>query len=139
MVLIEGELRDHLYNLAAHNVGRPERATWNRGTCLKWAVFDDYDVEQVLSRRRHAVFGPLERCSMFPDFDMVACPQFQRALFEDRQPASRDLLLERLNGMITEQSKRFMGRVNSGVMLIRKPLLSPSFREELLKSMRDSA
>ena len=58
VVLIEGELRDHLYNLAAHNVGRPERATWNRGTCLKWAVFDDYDVEQVLlPRRRHAVFG----------------------------------------------------------------------------------
>jgi lipopolysaccharide biosynthesis glycosyltransferase len=136
VILIEGALRDQLYHLAEHHVGRPERASWNRGTCLKWAVFDDFDVDQVLFLDVDMLcLEPIEPLlSMRPDADVVACPQFQRAALEEEgQPAPREVLLERLDGMITERSKRYMGRLNSGVMLIRKPLLSPAFRDELLE------
>jgi lipopolysaccharide biosynthesis glycosyltransferase len=139
-VLIEGELRDELYDLAEHHIGRPERADWNRGTCLKWAIFDDYPVEQVLFLDVDMLcLGPIEDLLvMSPRADLIACPQFQRSmLFDDaKQPASMSLGVQRLNGMVDETQRRFMGRLNSGVLLARKPLLSGEFREVLLESAR---
>jgi lipopolysaccharide biosynthesis glycosyltransferase len=139
IIPVDGELKDDLYFIAEHHVGRPERADWNRGTCLKWAVFAECDVDQLLFLDvdmlcLDAIDGLLD---LHPDVHLVGAPQFPKSLrYDGKEAAEARLVLERLNGMISEQAKPFRGRLNSGVMLVRKPLLSAGFRERLLTYAR---
>jgi lipopolysaccharide biosynthesis glycosyltransferase len=133
---IDGSLRDELYEVAADHIQRPERLDWNRGTCLKWAVFDDCDVEQILFLDADMLcLAPLEPLlETALGFDLVGAPQFQRhsLLFDDGEAASISFTEERIAAMLDGTAHNLMGRLNSGVMLVRKPLLSRRFRDDLV-------
>ena len=132
---VEGTLRDDLYDVAQNHIQRNERAQWNRGTCLKWAVFADSDVEQVLFLDVDMLclqkFDPF--LSLHLQADLVGCAQFRRAMVQGIEPADEAAVIrERLFGLIDETAKKYMGRLNSGVMLVRKRLLSDDFRQQLI-------
>lgn len=133
--LIDGRLKDQLYTLARENIGRPDRHQWNKGTCLKWAVFRDcaYDNALFLDVDMLCLGDLRPLLERAPDADLVASPQFQRTMVAGADgPASPQEVAQRLRGMLDESAKPYMGRLNSGVMHVRKKLLSDAFRNELL-------
>jgi lipopolysaccharide biosynthesis glycosyltransferase len=139
-ILIEGQIKDTLYDLAENHVRRSERASWNRGTFLKWAVFRDYPEHQVLFLDVDMVcLQPIEPLlSMEPNADLIGCPQFQRSVKYDingkKQPSP--VIAANLRGMLDGTARKLMYRLNSGVMLARKPLLNDSFRDQLVAFAR---
>ncbi len=139
-ILIDGDLRDQLYELAQNNVRRTERTKWNRGTFLKWAVFRPANEDQVLFLDVDMVclaeIEPL--LTLRPDADMVGCAQFQKRMMVDdnERPVSSQVLADRIQGMFDDRSRMYMGRLNSGVMLIRTKLLSDDFRNEIMAFAR---
>ena len=136
--LIEGRELSELVDVAENHIKRPERAKWNRGTCLKWAVFDEADVDQVLFLDVDMlVLRSLEGfLRLYPDADLVCCPQFQRSMMPaPDNPQARTLALEHLRQMIA-RGGAITRRINSGVMLVRKRLLSREFRSRLIDFAR---
>lgn len=138
-VPIEGRLLEDLTNLAEHRVRRPERADWNRGTFLKWAIFQPADVEQLLFLDVDMLcLSPLEPLLVRePGTPLVGCPQFSRSLVsQDGVPLPPGVASEQLARMLAGTIPERMGRLNSGVMLVRKPLLDDTLREELFSHAR---
>lgn len=132
--LVEGRDLDELVEIAERHVRRSERAAWNRGTCLKWSIFDDAAVDQVLFLDVDMIcLRPLEGfLSLHPEADIVCCPQFQRTMMPEGD--GPNVRLERRSRLVEllEGRGRLAGRINSGVMLVRKKLLDRRFRNELL-------
>jgi lipopolysaccharide biosynthesis glycosyltransferase len=138
-VLIEGPLLEELSHLAEHSVRRPERADWNRGTFLKWAIFQPADVEQILFLDVDMLcLAPLEPLLMRePGTPLVGCPQFPRSLVsQDDVPLPQAVASDRLERMLAGTIPEKMGRLNSGVMLVRRPLLDDALRHELIAHAR---
>jgi lipopolysaccharide biosynthesis glycosyltransferase len=136
--LIEGADLAELEDVAENHVERPERAKWNRGTCLKWSIFDEAPVDQLLFLDVDMLcLRPLEGLlSLYPGSAIVCCPQFQRVMAPSGQGRRSQLETKsRLLELIFRRSP-YMGRVNSGLMLVRKPLLSRAFRETLVAFAR---
>ncbi|MCF3642423.1 hypothetical protein LXM94_20850 [Rhizobium sp. TRM95111] len=135
--LLDGDLLATLQRAARDTVRRPERATWNRGTFLKWAVFEPQPTRQLLFLDVDMLCrAPLEPLiAEAPDAAFVSAPQVQTILFEDetggtRPPADVAARLQRLlDGDLWGPHAH---RVNSGVMLVRAPLLRTEFRDALL-------
>jgi lipopolysaccharide biosynthesis glycosyltransferase len=127
--LIEPDLVEKLGRAAQETVKRPERATWNLGTFLKWAVFEEQETAQVLFLDVDMIFRariePL--LTEKPDHLFLCAPQFQRSIGALPHPAKGIQRL--LDGNMWGSHVR---RINSGVMLIRGALLSASFRDDLL-------
>lgn len=133
-ILIEGEDLRELEEVAEHHIQRAERAKWNKGTCLKWAVFDDAPVDQILFLDVDMlVLRPLEGLlSLYSKAAVICCPQFQRPNLvghDERLPKSE--LARRLELLIDRQSPH-AGRINSGLMLVRKPLLNRQARAAII-------
>ncbi len=131
---LTGPLAEELERLAAERVRRPERGAWNRGTFLKWAVFQPVDVDQVLFLDADmialAVLEPL--LGRAPSASLVGAPQFPRSLARDgSEPIAPDVLANRLVALMTGAAPQ-PTRLNSGVMLVRKPLLDDAFRRDLI-------
>ncbi|RXF67024.1 glycosyltransferase [Hansschlegelia zhihuaiae] len=132
--VIEGADLAELEDVSENHIERPERAKWNRGTCLKWSIFDEAPVDQLLFLDVDMLcLRPLEGLlSLHPKAAIVSCPQFQRTMVSSGEGRSRQLdTKKRLLELINRRSA-YMGRINSGLMLVRKPLLSRSFRKTLL-------
>lgn len=139
--LIEGDLREKLYALARDNVKRPERSGWNRGTFLKWAVFEEQGTEQLLFLDVDMLcLKPLE-----PLLDTQAgetflcCPQFQASIRKDDDRIRRSseifsTLEEMLEGRYRGAHKQ---RVNSGMMLLRGRFISSDFGKEIISFARE--
>lgn len=137
-ILIQGEDLRELEEVAEHHIRRAERAKWNRGTCLKWAVFDDAPVDQILFLDVDMlVLRPLEGfLSLHPRAAIVCCEQFQRQkLAGEDVRLPRDEVVRGLEQLIDRESPHG-GRINSGVMLVRKPLLSRQARAAIIAFAR---
>ncbi len=131
---LAGPLAEELGHLAAERVRRPERGDWNRGTFLKWAVFQPVDVDQVLFLDADmialAALEPL--LGRAPSAHLVGAPQFPRSLARDESgPVPAAVLGERLAALVTGAAPQ-PTRLNSGVMLVRRPLLDHDFRRDLV-------
>ncbi len=132
--LISGALAETLEHLARERVRRPERATWNRGTFLKWAVFQPAGVDQVLFLDADMIaLGAIEPLlTRAPDAHLVGGPQFPRSLArDDTGPVPSAILAERLEGLVRGTAP-LPTRLNSGVMVLRRPLLEDDVRRALV-------
>jgi hypothetical protein len=134
--LIEGSRRDILYGLARDTVERPARAGWNKGTFLKWAVFEPTDLQAMLFLDVDMLcLGPLEEFLTIEGGDLLGSPQFQPTLLKGPAgPRPMGAVLANLDKMLSGAFKATtIGTVNlnSGVMLVRKPLLSEEFFSEI--------
>ena len=132
--LVTGGFAEELERLAVERVRRPERADWNRGTFLKWAVFQPAGVDQVLFLDADMIaLGPVEPLLVrAPDAQLVGGPQFPRSLArDDTGPVPAAILADRLEGLVTGTAP-LPGRLNSGVMVVRRPLLEDDVRRALV-------
>jgi lipopolysaccharide biosynthesis glycosyltransferase len=126
-VLISGTKKEIIYSLAKNNVKRPEKLDWNRGTFLKWSVFEpqltnrllflDVDV-LVLDQLDHLL-------NMYPGKPLVTSPQFQQSLKEGSVSGN---LHNMLNGQF---DSKHIKRINSGMMLVNSDFLSNDFFSEI--------
>jgi hypothetical protein len=131
---LTGPLAEELERLAAERVRRPERGDWNRGTFLKWAVFQPAEVDQVLFLDADMIaLAALEPLLVrAPSAHLVGAPQFSRSLVRDESgPVPAAVLAERLAALVTGGAPQ-PTRLNSGVMLVRRPLLDHDFRRDLV-------
>lgn len=131
---LAGPLAEELERLAAERVRRPERGDWNRGTFLKWAVFQPVEVDQVLFLDADMIaLAALEPLLVrAPSAHLVGAPQFPRSLARDESgPVPAAVLAERLAALVTGGAPQ-PTRLNSGVMLVRRPLLDHDFRRDLV-------
>ena len=138
-VLLPDPLQRKLQRLARTQVKRPERADWNRGTFLKWAVFEQADVDQVLflDVDMLCLRDPAGLISLPEGVDIAACPQFQPKMLAGTEgPVSRDEAYARLTLFCDGKSPQFSQRLNSGVMLIGKRLLSENARRQMIKDAK---
>lgn len=132
--LLAGGFAEDLGRLAVERVRRPERGDWNRGTFLKWAVFQPAGVDQVLFLDADMIaLGAIEPLLVrAPEAHVVGGPQFPRSLARDEAgPVPADILAARLEGLTTG-SAPLPRRLNSGVMLLRRPVLDDDFRRALV-------
>lgn len=132
--LIEGKVRERLHFLARNTISRKGRTDWDRGTFLKWSSFRPCGTEQALFLDVDMLcLKPLEGfVGRASEADLVACPQFQTSLRQDAEgnqlPGRK--LRARLHKMLAGQfDKVHRSRINSGVMLLKKPVLSNEFFE----------
>lgn len=127
LTVLSGNKKNKLYTLAKYNVKRPERANWNRGTFLKWSIFEKQDTDKLLFLDVDMlVLGSLDGLlSAFPDKPLVTCPQFQKSI---RSKNTDEQLLNMLNGDFDNSHKN---RINSGMMLVGKELLNDEFFDEI--------
>ncbi|WP_111640775.1 glycosyltransferase [Marinimicrobium alkaliphilum] len=130
-VLLDGRRRDVIYDLAKNNVKRQERAAWNKGTFLKWSVFEEQDTDLLLfldvDMLALSKLEPLVKLGS--GSSMVACPQFQNYLRKDRTEMEVDTNLSAM--LDGEFDERHGWRINSGMMLIGKEFLSGNFFNEV--------
>lgn len=126
-VLLKGSKKDTIYSLARDNVKRPEKSDWNRGTFLKWCVFEPQVTRRLLFLDVDMlVLGSLEGLlNSSKDTPLVTCPQFQQSL---KEGDVQNQLLDMLRGDFDAKHKR---RINSGVMLINEALLTDAFFDEI--------
>ncbi|MBP6735911.1 MAG: hypothetical protein KA139_00635 [Rhodobacteraceae bacterium] len=133
VVLLEEPRKKLLYALARENVQRgKERAQWNRGTFLKWAVFEEHATEAVLFLDVDMIF--LDKFDTvlldLSDRSFICCRQYHG---EHRQSAdgtrlTPDQSAQVVTSMIRCKLEGFHPRsINSGMMLLRRPLLSDDF------------
>ncbi|AYA63000.1 glycosyltransferase [Alteromonas sp. RKMC-009] len=121
--LLDGKRKETLYSLAKENVKRPERADWNRGTFLKWSVFEKQetskllflDVDMIVHNPMQALFDA------FPNKPLVTSPQFQQSL---REGDTDSQLLKMYDGQF---DGKHIKRINSGMMLVSGDFLCDAF------------
>lgn len=136
VTVLTGSKKETLHGLAQHSIRRSEREAWNKGTFLKWMVFEEQqnpttvflDVDMIFLRRFDA------RLLEDSTADFNACPQFMYRLLKDKQ--GEHLPLEKKwriieKALAADYSGRLSRRINSGVMVLREPLLSEEFFEEI--------
>lgn len=126
-VLLSGKRKEVIYSLAKNNVKRQERADWNRGTFLKWCVFEPQDTNRLLFLDVDMlVLRPLDALlDLFPSTSLVTAPQFQQSLREGDIDAN---LMRMLTGGFERKHQR---RINSGMMLVNSDFLSNEFFNEI--------
>lgn len=129
VVVINDRKKEVLYDLAKNNVRRPERAEWNRGTFLKWAVFEKQETENLLflDADMLALRNFNELSKIREDRSLITIPQFQEELKEGDSLGKLQCLIE------GNYDGRHRKRINSGVMFIRENLLSDEFFDDVTK------
>lgn len=135
-VLLAGHKKEILYRLAEKNVKRTSRHHWNRGTFLKWMIFEEHstdallflDVDMICLENLHDLLVCCE------NRDFVCANQFKPSLRFDANgerldPAKQS---ENLHASLTGNVPPDMRtRVNSGMMLVRKSMLNDGFFKEI--------
>jgi len=138
IIIIPEQKKELLYKLARDHVKRPERADWNRGTFLKWMIFEKQETSSAIFLDVDMIF-----LNKF-DNDIIlnaktafnAVPQFRPALVagEDGQKFSVENIYKNFNTIIEGgYSGRMTKNVNSGVMVIKDDMLSDGFFAEITK------
>lgn len=135
--LIDGEEKTTLYDMARDTVKRPERGDWNRGTFLKWAVFEPQQTEQLLFLDVDMiVLAPLEGLlEMNRDAHILCAPQFQKGIHQDgdRVRSKAEIAQNITQLMSGDLWGAHKSRINSGMMLLRGPLITRKFRKEVFE------
>ncbi len=135
LCLMSGEKKNLIYDLARNNVKRSERSKWNKGTFLKWSVFEPQETDRLLFLDVDMLcIGKLEPLlDLKLEAPFVCCPQFQKTIKENENgPFGSDVIAKSLRDMLDgEFQGRHTWRINSGMMLIGKPLLSHDFFQDL--------
>jgi lipopolysaccharide biosynthesis glycosyltransferase len=135
--LLSGEKRALLYRLAKDHVKREERSSWNRGTFLKWAVFEKHETPRVVFFDVDMIFlkkidFQIVNCSTAP---FNAVPQFQNMLYKNTTSNAflpSEEVFDNLNNAIMGKFKgRMLHRINSGLMYLQGDMLSNSFFETI--------
>jgi lipopolysaccharide biosynthesis glycosyltransferase len=127
-VLVSGTRRDILYDLARHHVKRQgDRRDWNRGTFLKWAIFEPQPTPNLLFLDVDMiVLHPLEGVSSLgAGASLLTAPQFQPSLWDAGPEEAHDTLRALVAG--TAFPGKHAWRINSGMMLVRKEFLDNAF------------
>lgn len=135
-VPISGARRARLHGLARTSVRERGRAAWNRGTFLKWAVFERHETGRVVFFDCDMLF--LRRF----DSQLVAaatapfscCPQFRAAITQDAEGAwlPEPARLRHLEDVLAGRfAGKFRTNVNSGMMVLGPELLSADFFDEI--------
>lgn len=141
IIYIDQDLRERLYEMARDNVKRPERGHWNRGTFLKWAVFDEQETEQLLFLDVDMLCTKPIESLLNADYDgsFICAPQFQRNINrqKDGTPVASDIIAAKLRSLIRcDFDEMHKWRINSGMMLLRGRFISRSFRDEIFSFAR---
>lgn len=105
-------------------------------TFLKWLIFDDYDLTQLVFIDADIVC--LNRADGLlateSDAGLVGCPRFMETLFSEeggkRLPERQ--IFSNLRNMVRGNFDDKHIRLNSGVLMLRNNVLSSKFREDLL-------
>lgn len=132
---LDSALVKRLEDTAARAYKRPGKEAWNRATFFKWSVFRDWGVDEAL----------FLDCDMLPindpsdifslsRADLVGAPQFQSELYknkDDKRLPLREITRRTMNFVRLEPGSKIS--LNSGVMLMRRPVLSERFRDELIR------
>jgi lipopolysaccharide biosynthesis glycosyltransferase len=105
-------------------------------TFLKWLIFDDYDLQQLVFIDADIVClnkadGILDTP---PGAGLIGCPRFMESLFSDESGSrlSERQIYGNLKNMARGEFDEKHVRLNSGVLLLRDNVLSSHFREDLL-------
>lgn len=136
--LLREDERAVLHDVARDSVMRRSRFDWNRGTCLKWRVFEEHDTPQALFMDVDMIcVRPIEELlDAAPESRILCVPQFRDDLRfdEGKRLKPADQILEGLDHMLAGRYHgRLVHRLNSGMMLVRGDLLSEDFFEELTR------
>lgn len=128
--LIPKSRQEIIYDLAKNNVQRPERGNWNKGTFLKWSVFEKQETDQLLFLDVDMIcLQKLEGLfSIMPDKNLLTSPQFQLYLKKEKKDQAPKILENLSDGKF---DKAHAWRINSGLMLIRRNFLSNDFFNEI--------
>lgn len=136
VVLVSGARKERLQALAQNNVQRPERATWNRGTFLKWSVFERHDSDVVVFLDVDIIF--LERVDRdllaLAKYPFTAVPQFRKELLREKDkiqnsPAEQKrLLIEVIEGQFWGLMQT---NINSGMMVLKDKVITNEFFDEI--------
>lgn len=137
--LLHDSQREELHELARTRVKRPERGDWNRGTFLKWAIFEEQSTPRLLFLDVDMLcLGPMEPLLAAPqNVDLIVAPQFQRTIEKGGSKGTKrrtagaveSILLDLMQG---KYSGGHCTHINSGMMLINSSLLSTAFYKHLV-------
>lgn len=101
---------------------------------LKWLIYDNYGFDQLIWLDVDTIcVAPLDGLLEFNDADLYAAPVFQKSLRESAR--NEPLPLSESSAKIVEWVKNGYldaPSLNSGVMVLNKPVLSESFRNGLV-------
>ncbi len=136
LVLLEGAKKALLHTLAENHVKRPERAEWNKGTFLKWMIFEQQPTDMALFLDVDMIFN-----EKFDDMLMQVCdrpfnavPQFKPHLYK----RSDDTLLDKSTcfknfskALDAHYTGAMLTNINSGLIFLRKEMLSDDFFREI--------
>lgn len=105
-------------------------------TFLKWSMFDDFGVDQVLFIDADIVcLNPFdELLATEAPGDIFGGPRFMESLVLDteKKPLANGRIFRNLRNMAKGRFDESHTRLNSGVLLLRRRVLDPAFRAELL-------
>lgn len=132
---LDPSLIKRLEETAARAYKRPGKEAWNRATFFKWATFRDWGVDEAL----------FLDCDMLPlndpsdifstsHADLVGAPQFQNELYKNKN--EQRLPIQEITRRTTNFVSLMPGSkisLNSGVMLMRRGVLSPKFFNDLVR------
>ena len=135
-VLLGGARRDVLHGLAETSVRQRDRASWNRGTFLKWAVFEPQptrrlvflDVDMIFLRRFDTA---LLDAATAP---FSCCPQFRQSMTksDDGELLAANVRLANFHDALAGRySGKLCTNVNSGLMVLDGAFLTDAFFDEI--------
>lgn len=126
--------------VSRENVRKDKQLSWiAKYTFLKWMIFDDHDVDDLLFIDADIV--ALTPCdTIFDDaagVDMGIAPRFLDTLsVKDGKPRPPEDVLQNFQAMIDGNFPKDHIRINSGVMVLSGTCLTKGFRQKLLDMTR---
>jgi hypothetical protein len=136
VVVLSGARRNLLHDLARTSVRERGRSSWNKGTFLKWAVFEPQETRRVVFLDADMAFAkPFDAALLAAaTADFCYVPQFRENFVRQRgeEIAPEDVRLERMTAAIRADFPPEMhGRVNSGMMVLDRAVLDDAFFAEI--------
>ncbi len=122
-----------LDDAAANAKKREGKHAWTRATFLKWSVFRDWGFDELLFLDCDMITVG----SLSPIFseagDLIGCPQFQKTVLQNPDGRRRDPteILQHMTRFVHDLKGSPLS-LNSGVMLLRKGVLSEAFLKEIV-------
>jgi lipopolysaccharide biosynthesis glycosyltransferase len=136
VVVLSGPKRDVLHDLARNSVQERGRSSWNRGTFLKWAVFESHETRRVVFLDADMAFAKRFDTALLAaaTADFCYVPQFRENFVRQsgEEIAPDDVRVERMLAAIREDfPPKMSGRVNSGLLVLDRAVLDDAFFREV--------